>query len=145
MKLFYAEPASKWEETLPIGNGSLGAMIWGSIKRECLGRNEASLWSGYRHDKNNHHAFPYLEQCRRLVEQEEYVQAEELIRSHMLGEYNESYLPMGNLYMDFDHDGETSDYNRVLNLDQSVSNVSYKVNGVATTKIILCQTDHVSS
>ncbi len=40
MKLFYAEPASKWEETLPIGNGSLGAMIWGSIKRECLGLNE---------------------------------------------------------------------------------------------------------
>lgn len=134
MKLFYAEPASKWEETLPIGNGSLGAMIWGSIKRECLGLNEESLWSGYRHDKNNHDAFPYLEQSRRLVEQEEYVQAEELIRSHMLGEYNESYLPLGNLYMDFDHDGETSDYNRVLNLDQSVSNVSYKVNGASYSR-----------
>lgn len=134
MKLFYAEPASKWEETLPIGNGSLGAMIWGSIKRECLGLNEESLWSGYRHDKNNHNAFPYLEQCRRLVEREEFVQAEELIRSHMLGEYNESYLPLGNLYMDFDHEGETSDYNRVLNLDQSVSNVSYKVNGASYSR-----------
>ena len=131
MKLFYTEPAGKWEETLPIGNGSLGAMIWGNEKRECLGLNEESLWSGYRHDKNNHGAFPYLEQCRRLVEQEKYEQAEELIRTHMLGEYNESYLPLGNLYMDFDHEGDVTDYSRDLNLDQSVSHVSYRVNGVS--------------
>ncbi|RFZ78864.1 glycoside hydrolase family 95 protein [Lacrimispora amygdalina] len=130
MKLFYAEPAGKWEETLPIGNGSLGAMIWGNGKRECLGLNEESLWSGYRHDKNNHEAFPYLEQCRRLVEQEKYEQAEELIRNHMLGEYNESYLPLGNLYIDFDHSEDITDYSRALYLDQSVSNVSYRINGV---------------
>jgi alpha-L-fucosidase 2 len=47
MKLFYTNPAEKWEETLPIGNGHLGAMIWGGVTDECIGVNEESLWSGY--------------------------------------------------------------------------------------------------
>jgi hypothetical protein len=56
MKLIYNKPAKNWEETLPIGNGSLGAMIWGGVNSEHLGLNEDSIWSGYYHDKNNYHA-----------------------------------------------------------------------------------------
>lgn len=126
MKLFYTKPAMKWEETLPIGNGSLGAMIWGDAKKECLGLNEESLWSGYYHDKNNNKAFEHLKECRRLVEGEEYEQAEKVIRENMLGEYNESYMPLGNLYFTFDHGDEIKNYKRSLDLEHSVSKVSYQ-------------------
>lgn len=126
MKLFYTKPAMKWEETLPIGNGSLGAMIWGDAKKECLGLNEESLWSGYYHDKNNNKAFEHLEECRRLVEGEEYEQAEKVIRENMLGEYNESYMPLGNLFFTFDHKEEIKNYKRSLDLEHSVSKVSYQ-------------------
>lgn len=127
MKLFYTKPAMKWEETLPIGNGSLGAMIWGDAKKECLGLNEESLWSGYYHDKNNNKAFEHLKECRRLVEGEEFEQAEKVIRENMLGEYNESYMPLGNLYFTFNHGEEIKNYKRSLDLEHSVSKVSYQV------------------
>lgn len=117
----------KWEETLPIGNGSLGAMIWGDAKKECLGLNEESLWSGYYHDKNNNKAFEHLKECRRLVEGEEFEQAEKVIRENMLGEYNESYMPLGNLYFTFNHGEEIKNYKRSLDLEHSVSKVSYQV------------------
>jgi alpha-L-fucosidase 2 len=126
MKLFYTKPAMKWEETLPIGNGSLGAMIWGDVKKECLGLNEESLWSGYYHDKNKNKAFEHLEECRRLIEGEAFEQAEKVIRENMLGEYNESYMPLGNLYFTFDHGEEIKNYKRSLDLEHSVSKVSYQ-------------------
>ena len=53
LELYYDKPALRWEETLPVGNGSLGAMIWGGVREELLGLNEESLWSGYERDKNN--------------------------------------------------------------------------------------------
>lgn len=134
MKLFYTKPAMKWEETLPIGNGSLGAMIWGETKRECLGLNEESLWSGYYRDKNNHKASKHLEECRRLVEKEEYEKAEKVIRETMLGEYNESYMPLGNLYFTFNHTEDITNYKRTLDLDHSVSEVSYQTGGHSYTR-----------
>lgn len=130
MKLNFKQPARKWEETLPLGNGSLGAMIWGGITRERLGLNEESLWSGYAHDKNNQNAFPYLEKARDLIHNEDYVQAEELIRDHMLGEYNESYLPLGDLSFQFSHDEEIDTYERVLDIENSIASVTYSTGGV---------------
>lgn len=129
MRLFYNKPAEQWEQTLPIGNGSLGAMIWGGVKKEHLGLNEESLWSGYYHDKNNPRAVEYLEEARRLVIDGEYVHAEELIRDNMLGEYNESYLPLGDLFLDFKHDENITNYERILNIENSVAAVSYSVGG----------------
>lgn len=79
MKLYYNKPAGKWEETLPIGNGSLGAMIWGGTRREQLGLNEESIWFGYYHNKNNDKAFQYLSEVRKLLLNEQYVEADELL------------------------------------------------------------------
>lgn len=129
MKLRYAKPAEKWEETLPIGNGSLGAMIFGGTAKERLGLNEESLWSGYAHDKNNPHAFEYLEEVRSLVLSGEYEQAEKRIQNHMLGEYNESYLPMGDLYFDFHHPEAVEKYERSLSISHSLATVDYEVDG----------------
>ena len=67
MDLYYDHPASIWEETLPIGNGKLGGMIWGGVQEELIGLNEESLWSGYEREKNNPHAFDSLSEVRELV------------------------------------------------------------------------------
>lgn len=85
MRLYYTKQSSKWEETLPIGNGSLGAMIWGGANKERLGLNEESLWSGYYRDKNNYHAYQSLDKVRQMIINGNYVQAEELISDTMLG------------------------------------------------------------
>ena len=99
MDLYYDHPASIWEETLPIGNGKLGGMIWGGVQEELIGLNEESLWSGYEREKNNPHAFDSLSEVRELVFQGKCYEAECLIRETMLGEYNESYMPLGNLHL----------------------------------------------
>lgn len=131
MELFYEQAAENWEQTLPIGNGSLGAMIFGGVKQEKLGLNEESLWSGYKHDKNRAEAYEYLGKVRELVFAEKYVEAEKEVQKHMLGEYNESYLPMGNLNIAFSHDERVTDYKRILDLEESLVQVSYKANGVS--------------
>lgn len=67
MLLWYQKSARCQEESLPIGNGSFGAMIMGGVGEEVLGLNEESLWSGYYQDKNNEKAAACLEEVRRLV------------------------------------------------------------------------------
>jgi len=129
MKLFYTKPASKHEETLPIGNGSLGAMIFGGTQKEHLCLNEESLWSGFKQDKNNYEAFKYLDKARKMILSGEYEQAEKLIQNNMLGEYNESYLPLGDLYFDFHHSESVKNYKRVLDIDNSIATIDYEVNG----------------
>lgn len=131
MMLFYEKAAECWEQTLAIGNGSLGAMIFGGVKREKLGLNEESLWSGYKHDKNREEAYEYLGKVRELVFEEKYVEAEKEVQKHMLGEYNESYLPLGNLNVAFSHDEKVAEYKRVLDLEESLVQVSYKAEGVS--------------
>ncbi len=63
LELYYAKPAGRWEETLPVGNGKLGAMIWGGAREEMLGLNEDSLWSGYEKDKANPGAYDSCRKC----------------------------------------------------------------------------------
>ena len=89
LRLWYERAASRWEETLPIGNGSLGAMIWGGAPCEVLGLNEESLWSGWQRDRNNPGARAHLEEVRRLIREERYGEAEAVAEAHMLGEYGE--------------------------------------------------------
>lgn len=129
MELFYHQPAKRWEATLPLGNGRLGAMVWGNVENDVIGTNEDSIWSGYPHDKNNKNSYNYLAQCRSLIEQELYEEAEALICEHMLGEYNESYLPLGNITMDFEHNAPYTNYKRSLDIQRAIASVEYTVDG----------------
>ena len=127
MKLWYDHPAKEWTQTLPIGNGSLGGMIFGGIKKEKIGLNEESLWSGYYKDKNNPNAYAGLMEARKLVFSGKYREAEEVIRKNMLGEFNESYLPLGNLVFSFSNgEEEHIPYKRELDIDQSIAKVCYE-------------------
>lgn len=130
MVLNYNAPASKWEESLPIGNGSLGAMIYGTVSEELLGLNEESLWSGYYQDKNNKEAYLHLEQARKYIFEQRYEEAEDFIRKTMLGEYNETYLPLGTLHIKCHHPTDVTNYIRELDIDESIAKVNYIVGDV---------------
>jgi alpha-L-fucosidase 2 len=126
-ELWYRAPARQWTEALPLGNGRLGAMVFGGVQTERLQLNEDTLWSGGPSDWNNPGARSVLPQVRRLTLAGKYEEADRLSRQ-MFGPYTQSYLPMGDLRIDFDHAGaETTEYRRALDLDTAVASVEYRV------------------
>jgi alpha-L-fucosidase 2 len=124
--LWYKQPAARWADALPIGNGRLGAMVFGGVPAERIQLNEDTLWSGAPREWNNPEARQHLSEIRRLVlEEQDYVGADRVCRQ-MQGPYNESYEPAGNLHITLDHTGEASAYRRELDLDSAVSRVTYR-------------------
>ncbi|MGA3073780.1 MAG: glycoside hydrolase family 95 protein [Bryobacteraceae bacterium] len=129
--LWFNKPAGKWTDALPIGNGRLGAMVFGGVPAERLQLNEDSLWSGAPRQWNNPTAKQHLPEVRRLVlEQADYVGADRVCRQ-MQGIYNESYLVLGNLHIRVDHPADVVEYRRELDLDTALARVAYRI-GSAT-------------
>ena len=83
-QIWYRQPADCWEAVHPIGNGSLGAMIWGMVDEELLGLNLDTLWSGTKRDTNNYHAKEYLEPVRKEVFAGYYAKAAQMVEKHLL-------------------------------------------------------------
>jgi alpha-L-fucosidase 2 len=132
--LWYNRPAVKWTDALPVGNGRLGAMVFGGVREERLQLNEDTLWSGYPKEWNNPDAKQHLAEIRRLVlEQEDYAAADALCQK-LQGPYNQSYLPLADLHLTFDHAGTSSDYRRDLDLDRAIASVSYKLGDARFTR-----------
>jgi alpha-L-fucosidase 2 len=153
LKLWYTEPAKQWVDALPIGNGRLGAMVYGGgilaprnyadpatdhergpvptdPARETLQLNEDTLWSGLPVDGNNPDAKNHLAEVRRAVlVEKDYHKADGICRQ-MQGLFAESYQPVGYLHIDFTHAGEVTDYRRGLDLKTAVSTTHYSVDGV---------------
>lgn len=135
--LWYNQPASIWTEALPVGNGRLGAMIFGGVDKELLQLNEATLWSGGPVKKNiNPQAFSYLQLVRKALFTGDYKTAADLSKK-MQGNYSESYLPLGDLSIkQFFYGGQPSGYYRGLNIADAVATTRFKVNGVSYTREI---------
>ncbi|MCC3373319.1 glycoside hydrolase N-terminal domain-containing protein [Cohnella sp. REN36] len=132
-RLWYRRPAADWEkESLPLGNGRLGAMVFGGIGEDRLLLNEDTLWSGEPRQLNGDaDAFAAsLAEARRLAFEGRYRQAQDLVERDLLGPWNESYMPLGALTMTWQTNGETEDYVRELDLDSAVARVSYRQGGV---------------
>lgn len=121
LKLWYDRPSEIWEDALPIGNGRIGGMVYGGISHEIIKLNEDTFWSGCPKDKNNPEAFKYMEQARHAVMEGDLDTAEKITNLHLLGQWTESYLPFGNLYLDFKLPGEAETYQRELNLSTAVT------------------------
>jgi alpha-L-fucosidase 2 len=128
LKLWYDKPAGPWVEALPIGNGRLGAMVFGGIERERLQLNEDTLWSGGPREWDNPDARRALPRIREALFDGQYERAHELCKQ-MQGPFNQSYQPLGNLYLDLDGPIEATDYIRVLDLDRAVATVRYRIGG----------------
>lgn len=132
LTLWYRRPASHWVEALPIGNGRLGAMVFGGIQRERLQLNEDTLWAAGPYDPSNTNALAHLAEARRLIFAGRYTEASRLIQSKMMAVplREMPFQPLGDLLLDFPAPKQVENYRRDLNLDDAVTRVSYKANGV---------------
>jgi alpha-L-fucosidase 2 len=133
MKLWYKQPARTWVEALPLGNGRLGAMVFGDMAHERLALNEDTLWSGYPRDLNPEEKAGIFRQAADLALQRRYHEAQALIEAELTSGWSQSYLPLGDLLLDFPEGDESTpveDYVRNLDLDRSVSSVCYRQGGI---------------
>ncbi len=127
--IWHRQPATQWVEAYPLGNGRLGAMVFGGVNDERVALNDDTLWSGFPSDGDNPQARQHLAELRRLVlEEHDYIGATALAQ-RMQGPFNESYQPLGDLRLHVLHGGEMTDYRRELDLDTAVASVSYQVAG----------------
>ncbi len=129
-QLWYRQSASCWEETLPLGCGSLGAMVWGDPKEERIGFNHELLWSGIAttdHSQKHQHEED-LPKVREWIRQGDYQKAERYMEEHFLDEYTESYMPAGDLRIFMGNEADRiSEYRRELILDTAKALVDYSL------------------
>jgi len=137
LKLWYDKPAAKWEEALPLGNGRLGAMVFGGAAGEHLQLNECTLTSdypGYRDlPLDIRKDFPAI---TTLIAQRQFAAADKLVTEKCLGRAWACYQPLGDLFLDFDHKGAPENYTRELDLENALFRVRYTVDGVKYTREI---------
>lgn len=129
-RLWYNQPAQEWNEALPVGNGRLGAMIFGGVAEEKLQLNEDSVWYGGPRDRNNEDALPHLPRVRKLILEGRLREAEELAAMSMAGmpEAQRHYLPLGELLLSFGGHGQPAEeYSRELDLECGLSRISYQI------------------
>jgi alpha-L-fucosidase 2 len=129
LKLCYDGPATQWVEALPLGAGNIGAMHFGGIVRERFQLNDDTLWSGGPSSGDNPSAKLALPRVRKALFDGLYAEADALAQE-MQGPYTESYLPLGDLRLEFSHSAEVQEYGRELDLDSAISTVTYVAKGV---------------
>jgi alpha-L-fucosidase 2 len=136
LRLWYRQPAANWNEALPIGNGRLGAMVFGGVDRERLQLNEDTVWAGEKRDRLNPAGPAAVPEIRRLLFEGKAVEAETLADKAMIAVPRRMppYQPLGDLNLTFTHNGSAADYVRVLDLNEAVTRVRYTVNGVFYTR-----------
>ena len=136
LELWYDAPAREWTEALPIGNGRLGAMIFGGAERERLQLNEDTLWTGGPYSQVNPEARPHLDEVRSLIFAGRYAEAEALANRHLMGRplKQMSYQPAGDLWIDQDIDGSVADYRRSLDLETAIAAIGFRAGGTKFTR-----------
>lgn len=130
--LWYNKPAANWNEALPIGNGHIGAMVFGDAQVERLQLNESTIWAGGPNNNIDSAARPYIDEVRALLAQKKYVEAQ-LVANKQLGPKGNSGMPYqlaGNLYINFPGHQNTVEYKRDLNIENATASVTYVYNGV---------------
>ena len=139
LSLWYRRPAHRWTDALPLGNGRLGAMVFGGVGTERFQLNESTLWSGGPLDGDNPKAKEVLPRVREALFAGRYKEAEDLTKQ-MQGPWTESYLPLGDLYLDFHSDAQTGsvenyeNYARQLDLNRAMTVTQFKHGGAMYTR-----------
>lgn len=133
-ELWYAQPAKVWMESLPIGNGRLGAMTYGGIEEEKLALNESTMWSGqYNENQNKPFGREKMNQLRKLFFERKLSEGNRIAGDNLHGNQTSfgTHLPIGDLKMQFIYpEGKVTGYRRSLSLDEAVSSVSFNSGGV---------------
>ncbi|MGJ8634331.1 MAG: glycoside hydrolase family 95 protein [Luteolibacter sp.] len=129
-KLWYDKPAEFFEESLVLGNGKMGASVFGGVESDQIYLNDATLWSGEPVDPNmKPDAYKSIPEIREALANEDYKLADKLNRN-IQGKFTESFAPLGTLFLKFEHKAEAENYYRELDISKAVSKTSYEVEGV---------------
>jgi alpha-L-fucosidase 2 len=146
LRLWYNQPAKQWVEALPVGNGRLGAMVFGDPVKEVIQLNENTIWAGGPNRNDNPDAREALPEVRELVFEGKYKEAQDLINSKFISKTSHGmpYQLAGNLRLNFQGHEVFSDYYRELNLEQAVAATHYKINGTTySTQVFASFPDQV--
>jgi len=139
LALWYRKPAGRWEEALPIGNGRLGAMVFGGTAQERLQLNEATLWGGAPYDPVNPAARDAMPALRRLIFDGKFAEAEAFADANVMAKplRQMSYQALGNLILDFAGAEQSEDYRRALDLDSALAETRFVANGVTHRREVI--------
>ena len=132
LKLWYDAPAKVWTEALPLGNGRLGAMVFGNPVKEEFQLNEETIWGGGPHNNVNPLAKDGLDEIRRLLFENKNSEAQALCDKYIAskGVHGMPYQTVGSLILDFPNISEYYDYNRELDIDRAVATTTFTAGGV---------------
>lgn len=131
--LFYKRKAKYFEQALPVGNGRIGGLVFGNLKKERIALNEDSLWSGYPKDLNKKDAHKYLGDVRKAIFDKDYKKAKEIMNRDMHGHWSDAYLPFGDLIIEY-LDAPKRNYKRQLDISTGIATV--ETNGFRETVFV---------
>jgi alpha-L-fucosidase 2 len=146
LKLWYNQPAKQWVEALPVGNGRLGAMVYGDPSKEIIQLNENTVWAGQPNRNDNPDAKEALPEVRKLIFEGKYKEAQDLVNQKIITKtsHGMSYQTVGNLKLNFPGHDTYSKYYRELDLENAVASSRYSQSGVNfTTKVFSSFPDQV--
>ena len=141
-KLMYTEPAKVWHEALPIGNGTLGGMVFGEVEHERIDLNIDTLWSGTGQCKMNENQEKDLKTIREALYSKNYEEAEKLLSQNFLGDWTESYLPLGSLHIESKSTSSYEDYRRELDLEKAITTSQCIIQNILYEKEVFCSSKY---
>jgi alpha-L-fucosidase 2 len=134
LKIWFNKPADNWNDALPVGNGRLGAMVFGNVENERLEINEESVWTGEQRWDANPDALKNLPKVRQFLFDGKYKEAEELAQKGIMGQKPRNpaatYQALGDIYLNFGPQRGLSGYSRELDIEEAIARVSYTANQV---------------
>lgn len=136
--LWYTRPAQKWDEALPVGNGRLGAMVFGKNGEERIQLNEDTYWTGGPYSTVVKGGYKVLPEIQKLVFEEKFLEAHNLFGRNLMGYpvEQQKYQSLANLHLFFKSQDSVTDYKRWLDLENGISGVSYQSNGVTYQRTV---------
>lgn len=143
MKMYYKQPAVNWQEGLLLGNGRIGAVVFGGTKTEKIALNEDTLWAGYPEKTQQNMPADYQEKILELIKQERFDDATKLTEK-LFGESTDSqmYVPFGNLFMQMLEEEDITEYERELDLETAEIRIHYRNQGGVVEKRCLVSEPH---
>ena len=139
LTLWYRQPASQWTEALPVGNGRLGAMVFGGVGRERIQLNEDTLWAGHPVERDRKGAWKAIAKARALIFDGQYAEGQALMQREVMGPRiaPRSYQTLGDLWLDFGKVAEVRDYRRDLDLDAAIARTAFRSGDATFTREVL--------
>ena len=142
--LWYRRPARNWVQAVPVGNGRLGAMVFGGVNRERIQLNEDTLWAGHPVPRDRVGAHKHLARARQLIFDGKYVEGQALVQKEFMGPRiaPRSYQTLGDLHLDFGKLAEAANFRRELDLDTAIARVTYRAGDATFTREVFATPVH---